>query len=220
MARQISKPRSLLFFALLLAMTTGCFRTPDFLRSTGFFNEPAIIVSSSYYSAIKKLPQELQQKLPTKFVFYTSQQETDAIISPQQFSNVAYNNLSLNFLWTGAQHDLSVVGTTYSNMPSAGQTATRNGTELIITSEFSQENLSLLAVLDWDETGSTDWLVSYSFKSLVQEETSTRLLLIRNVRPNAILTATVLSASECYGNNCKDFTGNSLAEFLEYQPQY
>ncbi|KAF1075798.1 hypothetical protein [Halodesulfovibrio sp. MK-HDV] len=220
MTQKNLKKHTLLFFALLLTMTTGCFRTPDFLQSTGFFNEPAIIVSSSYYSAIKKLPQELQQKLPTEVVFYTSQQATDASISPQQFSNIAYNKLSLNFLWTGAQHDLSVVGTTYSNMPSAGQTATHNGTELIITSEFSQENLSLLAVLDWDETGSTDWLVSYSYKSLVQEETSSRLLLIRNVRPNAILTATVLSASECYGNNCKDFTGSSLSEFLEYQPKY
>lgn len=220
MTRKISTLRTFLLFALLLAMTTGCFRTPDFLQSTGFFNEPAIIVSTSYYSAIKELPPELQQKLPTEFVFYTSQQATDTSISPQQFSKTAYNKLSLNFLWTGAQHDLSVVGTTYSNMPSAGQTATHNGTELIITSEFSQENLSLLAVIDWDETGSTDWLVSYSYKSLVQEETSTRLLLIRNVRPNAILTATVLSASECFGNNCKSFTGKSLAKFLEYQPKY
>ena len=220
MTRKISTLRTLLFFALLFAMTTGCFRTPEFLQSTGFFNEPAILVSSSYYSAIKELPQELQQKLPTKFVFYTSQQATDTKISPQQFSKTAYNKLSLNFLWTGTQHDLSVVGTTYSNMPSAGQTATHNGTELIITSEFSQENLSLLAVIDWDETGSTDWLVSYSYKSLVQEETSSRLLLIRNVRPNAILTATVLSASECFGNNCKNYTGKSLTKFLEYQPKY
>lgn len=195
-------------------MTTGCF------RNTGFFNEPATIVSSSYYAATKKLPPMLQEKLPTDVVFYTAQQVTNGSISPQQFSNIAFNNLSLNFLWTGAQHDLSVVGTTYSAMPSAGQTATHNGTELIITSEFSQENLSLLAILDWNETGSTDWLVLYSFKSLVQPETSTRLLLMRNVQPNTILTATVLSASECYGNNCQEFTGDSLAEFLEYQPRY
>ena len=200
--------------ALPLLLNTGCF------RNTGFFTEPATLVSSRYFSAIKPLPATLKKKLPTELAYYTPEQPTRNGISPEQFSHIIYNNLSLNFLWTGTQHDLPVDGTTYSAMPSAGQTATHNGTELLITSEFSQENISLLAILDWDDTDSHDWLVLYSFKSLVQPETSTRLLLIRDVRPNKILTGTVLSASECFGNSCQEYAGNALAKFLEYQPQY
>lgn len=214
MLRHNSTLCTLFAFAILLTMTTGC------IRNTAFFEEPATVISSSYFSATKKLPPLLQEKLPTEVEFYNGQQTPSTGISPQQFSKIAFNNLSLNFLWTGTQHNLPVDGTTYSAMPSAGQTATHNGTELIVTSEFSQESLSLLAILDWDKTGSKDWLVLYSFESLVQPETSTRLLLIRNIQPNTTLTATVLFASECYGNNCQEFTGSSLAEFLEYQPIY
>lgn len=200
--------------ALSLLLSTGCF------RNTGFFTEPATIISSRYFSAIKPLPATLKKKLPTELAYYTPDQPARNGIRPDQFSHIIYNNLSLNFLWTGNQHNLPVDGTTYSAMPSAGQTATHNGTELLITSEFSQENISLLAVLDWDNTESNDWLVLYSFKSLVQPETSSRLLLIRDVKPNKTLTGTVLSASECFGNNCQEYYGNSLVEFLEYQPRY
>ncbi|MEZ6854486.1 hypothetical protein [Halodesulfovibrio aestuarii] len=205
---------TLFSFALCLTMITGCF------RNSTLFGEPATIITSGYFSATKSLPPQLQKKLPTDYVFYTPQQTTNCVIPPQQFSKTAFNNLSLNFLWTGAQHNLPIDGTTYSAMPSAGQTATYNGTELLITSEFCQENLSLLAVLDWDNNGYKDWLALYSYKSRVQPETSTRLLLIRDIQPNRILTATVLSASECYGKNCQKFTGHSLSEFLEYQPAY
>jgi len=200
--------------ALFLLLCTCCF------RNSGMFSEPATVVSSRYFPAAKALPAALQKKLPAELSYYSPKQPARNGIRPAQFSHIIYSNLSLNFLWTGEQHNLPVDGTTYSAMPSAGQTATHNGTELLITSEFSQENLSLLAVVDWDNTDSHDWLVLYSFKSLVQPETSTRLLLIRDVRPNKILTGTVLSASECYGNNCRQYTGSALASFLEYQPRY
>ncbi|SIO32202.1 hypothetical protein [Halodesulfovibrio marinisediminis] len=201
-------------FALLLTLNTGC------LRNTVFFKEPATIISSNYFAVTKKLPPQLQAKLPTDVVSYNPQQPARNSILPEQFSHIVFDNLSLNFLWTGAQHNLPIDGTTYSAMPSAGQIAKHNGTELTITSEFCEEKLSLIAILDWNNTGSTDWLVAYTFKSLVQPEISKRLLLVRDIQPNTTLTATVLSASECFGNNCQYYTGNSLVEFLEYQPQY
>lgn len=203
-----------ILFALFIALSTGC------IRNTSFFGTPAMLVSPRYFSATQSLPQELQDKLPSDVTYYEPSKASNSYNSPKYFSKIAYNNLSLNFLWTGAQHSLPVDGTTYSAMPSAGQTAVHKETELIISSEFSKETLTLLAVLDWDNTGSTDWLVLYSFKSLVQPETSTRLLLIRDVQPRKILTATVLNASECFGNNCEEYSGYKLSEFLEYQPAY
>lgn len=203
-----------LLFGFILTMNTGCF------RNTGFFSKPATIISSDYFKATAGLPPQLKAKLPSDISYYTPQKTAGSVISPEQFSHTVFNNLSLNFLWTGNQHTLPIDGTTYSAMPSAGQAASHNGTELLITSEFSKEKLSLLAVLDWNNTGSTDWLILYSFESLVQPETSKRLLLIRNIQPNKILTATVLSASECFGNNCQHYVGDTLVEFLEYQPRY
>ena len=105
-------------------------------------------------------------------------------------------------------------------MPSTGQTATLDQTEMAIINEFSKETFTLLAILDWDSTGTPDWLVLYTYSSRMQPETSKRLLLVRDILPNKLLAATVLSAEECFGNNCQTYNGKELVEFLDYEPQY
>ncbi|WP_066857218.1 hypothetical protein [Halodesulfovibrio spirochaetisodalis] len=200
---------------LFMTLSTGC------IRSLPMFGEPATVVSDKYFSATRDLPEELQDKLPSDVIYYEPQKSSALdYYSPKQFSKTAYNNLSLNFLWTGEQHSLPINGTTYAAMPSSGQKTVHRGTELTISNEFSKETLKLLAILDWENTGSKDWLVLYSFESLVQPETSTRLLLVRDVQPGRTLTATVLSASECFGNNCQEYSGYKLSEFLEYEPAF
>ena len=198
----------------LVLLTTGCIR---FLPL--FSTPPATIVDSElYFKNIKSLPPEVIEKLPSDLVYYSAASPMDGYASPSNFSEVVYNHLSLNFLWTGAQHSQSPAGTTYAAMPSLGQKAARDTTELCITSEFTKETFKLIAILDWDDTGTTDWLVLYKFESLMQPENSTRLLLIRDIQENKLLTATVLSVTECYGNACKEYSGDKLTKFLGYKP--
>lgn len=204
-----------LFFSActLVLLTTGC------VRYLPFYSTPATIVNTElYFKSIRKLPPQLIEKLPSDIVYYTPSPDIDEYADPSNFSNVIYNHLSLNFLWTGAKHKQRSFSRTYAAMPSSGQFAIHDATKLSITNEFTKETFSLLAVLDWDNTGTTDWLVLYTFKSLVQPENCTRLLLVRDIEQNRMLNATVLSATECYGKTCKDYSGDKLVDFLGYDP--
>ncbi|MCG8529625.1 MAG: hypothetical protein MI749_03050 [Desulfovibrionales bacterium] len=204
-----------MFLCLLAFCTTGC------VRSLNPFATPAMVVNSEYYTETDRLPDELKRYLPYAVDYYTPDNDLNKYHAPKNFSNVVFNALSLNFLWTGARHEQPLNNaSTYAAMPSTGQTATLDQTEMAIINEFSKETFTLLAILDWDNTGTPDWLVLYTYSSHMQPETSKRLLLVRDILPNKLLAATVLSAEECFGNNCQTYSGKELVEFLDYEPQY
>lgn len=134
---------------------------------------------------------------------------------PEQMGQVLFERLSPAFRF---QVDPSLLPPTFAAARSPSDSVEIRSSGFVLGQGTEVVSVRLLALADWDETGSTDWILLCRVQNLAGTVLRDYYLVAENPE-SPVITPRLLAVYDCLSNSCKLFVDVSGQKEPEFAPE-